>query len=90
MRGVLYLARYDATDAELNINLVDAIMDAIILNIKHFLYAHIGGEWQAGIISFLILADIFDHVYAVIHEFGMRIYQTPAGTDFAATSLKQL
>lgn len=28
-----------------------------------------------------IQADIFDHVYAVITEFGLRAFQTPAGTD---------
>lgn len=28
-----------------------------------------------------VQADIFDHVYAVIHEFGLRVFQTPAGTD---------
>lgn len=33
-----------------------------------------------------VQADIFDHVYAVIHEFGLRVYQTPAGTDI--TSLR--
>ncbi|MDE6330648.1 MAG: mechanosensitive ion channel family protein [Muribaculaceae bacterium] len=26
-------------------------------------------------------ADIFDHVYAVVNEFGLRIYQTPSGHD---------
>lgn len=26
-------------------------------------------------------ADIFDHVYAVMGEFGLRVFQTPAGTD---------
>ncbi len=26
-------------------------------------------------------ADIFDYVYACIHEFGLRIYQAPSGTD---------
>lgn len=31
-------------------------------------------------------AEIFDHVYAVIAEFGLRIFQTPAGTD--VTSLR--
>lgn len=30
-------------------------------------------------------ADIFDHIYAVIHEFGLRIFQTPAGTDISAS-----
>ena len=28
-----------------------------------------------------ILADIFDHVLAVIPEFGLRVYQRPAGSD---------
>lgn len=28
-------------------------------------------------------ADIFDHVYAVIGEFGLRVFQTPAGTDIS-------
>ena len=27
-------------------------------------------------------ADIFDYVYACIHEFGLRIYQAPSGNDF--------
>ncbi|MDE5997839.1 MAG: mechanosensitive ion channel family protein [Muribaculaceae bacterium] len=26
-------------------------------------------------------ADIFDYVYACVHEFGLRIYQAPSGTD---------
>lgn len=26
-------------------------------------------------------SDIFDHVYAIIAEFGLRMFQTPAGTD---------
>ena len=28
-----------------------------------------------------IQADIFDHIYAVAAEFGLRLYQKPAGTD---------
>jgi miniconductance mechanosensitive channel len=28
-----------------------------------------------------IQADIFDHIYAVIEEFGLRIYQRPSGND---------
>lgn len=30
-------------------------------------------------------SDIFDHVYAVIPEFGLRMFQSPAGADFATT-----
>lgn len=29
-------------------------------------------------------SDIFDHVYAVLPCFGLRMYQAPAGSDFAA------
>lgn len=28
-----------------------------------------------------IQADIFDHIYAVLPEFGLRAYQSPSGTD---------
>jgi miniconductance mechanosensitive channel len=30
-----------------------------------------------------IQADIFDHICAIVPEFGLRLYQQPAGTDFA-------
>ena len=29
-------------------------------------------------------SDIFDHVYAIVAEFGLRIYRTPAGSDLLA------
>ncbi len=29
-----------------------------------------------------IQADIFDHLFAVAGEFGLRVFQAPAGTDF--------
>ncbi|MHC5062557.1 MAG: mechanosensitive ion channel family protein [Planctomycetota bacterium] len=35
------------------------------------------GEYEA------IQADIFDHLYAVIEEFDLRIFQTPSGGDFS-------
>lgn len=31
----------------------------------------------------LIQSDIFDHVYAIVNRFGLRIFQAPAGTDLA-------
>jgi len=31
-----------------------------------------------------ILADIFDHLLAVVGEFGLRVYQRPSGADLAA------
>ncbi len=33
-----------------------------------------------------IQADIFDHILAVIPEFGLRVYQAPAGYDFQRLS----
>ncbi len=31
-----------------------------------------------------IQADIFDHLLAVVPEFGLRVFQSPTGSDFAA------
>lgn len=28
-----------------------------------------------------VQSDIFDHIYAIVNEFGLRIFQAPAGTD---------
>ncbi len=36
------------------------------------------GEYEA------IQSDIFDHLFAIIGEFGLRAYQSPAGSDFQA------
>ncbi len=33
-----------------------------------------------------IQADIFDHLYAVVGRFGLRIFQSPAGADFSRPS----
>jgi miniconductance mechanosensitive channel len=30
-----------------------------------------------------IQSDIFDHVFSIVPEFGLRVFQAPAGTDFA-------
>ncbi len=30
-----------------------------------------------------LASDIFDHIYAVVHEFGLSMFQTPAGTDLS-------
>ncbi len=34
-----------------------------------------------------IQADIFDHLLAVVPEFGLRVFQTPSGRDLARVSL---
>jgi miniconductance mechanosensitive channel len=33
-----------------------------------------------------IQADIFDHLLAIVPEFGLRLYQHPSGTDFQRLS----
>ncbi|HHR8613170.1 TPA: mechanosensitive ion channel family protein [Salmonella enterica subsp. enterica serovar Bareilly] len=33
-----------------------------------------------------IQADIFDHIFAVVEEFGLRIHQTPTGSDIRVLS----
>ena len=40
-------------------------------------------EWKA---FERVQSDIFDHVYAVIREFGLAIFQRPAGTDIVEAS----
>ena len=29
-----------------------------------------------------IQSDIFDHIIAIVHEFGLRVFQSPSGSDF--------
>lgn len=36
------------------------------------------------VILSLTLADIFDHILAVVPEFDLRVYQNPTGNDFRA------
>jgi miniconductance mechanosensitive channel len=33
-------------------------------------------------------ADIFDHVFAVIPEFGLRVFQAPSGNDLKTVADK--
>jgi miniconductance mechanosensitive channel len=35
-----------------------------------------------------IQSDIFDHIYAIMPEFGLRAYQQPAGADIAGLNLQ--
>ena len=36
-----------------------------------------------------IQADIFDHILAVIPEFGLKVFQDPSGNDFKKLSCKE-
>ena len=31
-----------------------------------------------------IQSDIFDHIFSIIPEFGLRVFQAPSGSDFSA------
>ena len=35
-----------------------------------------------------IQSEIFDHLLAVVHEFGLRVFQRPSGTDIQGTIYK--
>ncbi|MEK3936643.1 mechanosensitive ion channel domain-containing protein [Sporosarcina sp. FSL W7-1349] len=35
-----------------------------------------------------VQADIFDHLFAIAHEFGLRVFQNPTGSDFQRVSEK--
>ncbi|MBU1677811.1 MAG: mechanosensitive ion channel, partial [Bacteroidetes bacterium] len=35
-----------------------------------------------------IQADIFDHIFAVIPEFGLKVYQSPSSSDVRSLSEK--
>src|SRR5690606_21577279 len=36
-----------------------------------------------------IQADIFDHLYAILPEFGLRVFQAPSGTDIRGLVLER-
>ena len=38
--------------------------------------------------SSLIQADIFDHMLAILPEFGLRTFQHPSGQDFAQLAIR--
>ncbi|MDE6317325.1 MAG: mechanosensitive ion channel, partial [Muribaculaceae bacterium] len=42
-----------------------------------FLSTTVWGEYEK------VQADIFDHVFAVVNHFGLRMFQSPAGTDLS-------
>lgn len=52
--------------------------DGLPIEIYAFTNTVVWAEYEA------IQADIFDHTFAVIEQFGLRIHQTPTGTDVRA------
>ena len=35
-----------------------------------------------------IQAEVFDHLFAVAHDFGLRIFQSPSGLDFKSVEVE--
>ncbi|HSG60762.1 MAG TPA: mechanosensitive ion channel family protein, partial [Pseudomonadales bacterium] len=35
-----------------------------------------------------IQSDIFDHIFAILPEFGLKAFQSPTGNDFRGLALK--
>lgn len=78
-----YLERFLETNSNVNTSMTFMVrqMEPTPAGLPLELYFFLKDtEWK----SFEHLqSDIFDHVYAVIREFGLAIYQAPAGTDIA-------
>ena len=79
----LYLERYLGTHPDVNhdmmymIRQLDPTPSGLPLELYFFLSTVEWKEFERQ------ASDIFDHVYAVVQLFGLSIFQTPAGTDFA-------
>ncbi len=54
--------------------------EGLPLEIYCFTSTTVWGEYES------IQADIFDHLLAIVPEFGLRLYQKPAGSDLASIS----
>jgi len=77
----LYLDRFLNHDNRINSNMLYMVRQmqptAQGLPLQLYFFTH-ATEWR----SFeCVQSDIFDHVYAIVNEFGLRIFQSPAGTD---------
>ncbi len=76
-----YLEHYLATNPEVNSEMLHMVRQLAPtssgLPLQLYFFTRTT-EWQA---YENVQGDIFDHVYAVIGRFGLRIYQTPAGAD---------
>ncbi len=65
-------------DMTLLVRQIEGAGNGIPLEIYCFTNTVAWGEYEA------IQSDIFDHVFAVIGEFGLRVFQNPTGHDFSA------
>lgn len=58
--------------------------DGLPLEIYAFTNTTVWAQYES------IQADIFDHTFAIISEFGLRVHQTPTGNDMRAIGHTQL
>lgn len=81
-----YLDHFLATHSEVNqsmtymVRQLDPTQSGLPLQMYFFIRRTAWKEFET------IQADIFDHIYAIINEFGVRIFQTPSGHDMRLLS----
>lgn len=76
----LYLDHFLATDPRVCHDMLCMVRQMELtptgLPLQLYFFTHIT-EWRG---FEVVQSDIFDHVYAVVNEFGLRIFQSPTGT----------
>lgn len=83
-----YLEHYLKTNPEVNHTMTTMVRQlhptnaGLPLEMYFFLSNTAWEEYES------LAADIFDHIYAVIREFGISVFQAPAGSDISAVSKK--
>lgn len=83
----LYLERYIGSLKEVNKNMLYMVrqmpptQSGIPLQLYLFTSSTDWKEYER------FQADLFDHIYAVVGEFGLRIFQTPSGRDISALAI---
>ena len=77
----LYLDNFIAHDSRVNASMLYMVRQmqptdrGLPLQLYFFTHATGWRDYER------VQSDIFDHVYAIVNEFGLRIFQSPAGTD---------
>ncbi|MDE6098318.1 MAG: mechanosensitive ion channel family protein [Muribaculaceae bacterium] len=79
----LYLEKFIGTDSRVNASMLFMVRQmaptpqGLPLQLYFFTNTTEWREYER------VQSDMFDHVYAIINEFGLRIYQAPAGSDIS-------
>lgn len=78
-----YLERFISTDSRVNISMLHMVRQlaptptGLPLQLYFFTKQTAWKDFEA------IQSDILDHVYAIVNEFGLAMFQSPAGTDIS-------